>query len=44
MNPDRICFAGGGVRWPRLKPFLLAGSVMLLTLSTILFVNGYWFT
>jgi Gpi18-like mannosyltransferase len=32
------------VRWPRLEPLLLAGSTMLLTLSTVLFVNDYWFT
>jgi Gpi18-like mannosyltransferase len=32
------------VRYPRLEPLLLAGSVMLLTFSVILFVNGYWYT
>jgi hypothetical protein len=44
LFPFYICLARVAVRWPRLEPFLLAGSVMLLTLSTILFVNGYWFT
>ncbi|HVU35681.1 MAG TPA: mannosyltransferase family protein [Opitutaceae bacterium] len=32
------------VRWPRLATPLLALSVILQTLSVILFVNGYWFT
>jgi hypothetical protein len=44
LFPFYITLARVAVRWPRLEPFLLAGSVMLLTLSTILFVNGYWFT
>jgi Gpi18-like mannosyltransferase len=42
--PFYITIGMGAVRWPKLEPLLLAGSVMLLTLSTILFVNGYWFT
>jgi Mannosyltransferase (PIG-V) len=31
-------------RWPRLALPLLATSTALLALSTILYVNGYWFT
>ena len=31
-------------RWPRASLPLLALSAALLTLSTILYVNGYWFT
>jgi len=44
LFPFYITIAIVAVRWPRLEPLLLAGSVMLLTLSTVLFVNGYWFT
>ncbi len=42
--PFYIIAALAGTRWPRLEPLLFAGSAMLLMLSTILFVNGYWFT
>jgi len=31
-------------RWPRMEPLVMAFSASLLTLSVILFVNGYWFT
>ena len=44
LFPFYITIALVAVRWPRLEPLLLAGSVMLLTFSTLLFVNGYWFT
>jgi Gpi18-like mannosyltransferase len=44
LFPFYIALARTAARWPRTEPFLLAGSVMLLTLSTILFVNGDWFT
>lgn len=33
-----------GRRWPRVTLPLLALSVALLALSTVLYVNGYWFT
>jgi Gpi18-like mannosyltransferase len=44
LFPFYISLARVAVRWPRLEPFLLAGSVMLLSLATILFADGYWFT
>lgn len=31
-------------RWPALESIFLAASAILLAFSTILFVNGYWFT
>ena len=42
--PFYISLALASVRWPRLQAPLLAFSAALLALSTILFVNGYWFT
>jgi Gpi18-like mannosyltransferase len=44
LFPFYISIAMGAVKWPRLEPLFLAGSAMLLTLSIVLFVNGYWFT
>jgi hypothetical protein len=44
LFPFYITLARVAVRWPWSEPLLLAGSTMLLALSTILFVNGYWFT
>jgi hypothetical protein len=44
LFPFYLTIALVATRYPRLEPFLIAGSTMLLTLSVILFVNGYWFT
>ena len=44
LFPFYLTLALVAVRYPRLEPFLLAGSVMLMTLSVVLFVNGYWYT
>jgi Gpi18-like mannosyltransferase len=44
LFPFYITISLVALRFPRLEPLLLAGSVMLLTLSTVLYVNGYWFT
>jgi hypothetical protein len=42
--PFYLVLALAARRWPRLGLPLLAISTALLTLSTILYVNGYWFT
>jgi hypothetical protein len=44
LFPFYLIIARVAVRWPRLEPLLLAGTVMLLTLSLVLFVGGYWLT
>jgi hypothetical protein len=44
LFPFYLTIALVATRYPRLEPFLIAGSTMLLTFSVILFVNGYWFT
>jgi hypothetical protein len=44
VYPFYITLALVTTRWPRLEPPLLAFSASLLTISTVLFVNGYWFT
>lgn len=44
LFPFYLIAARAGARWPLLEPVILAVSVMLLAFSTILFVNGYWFT
>ena len=42
--PYYMILGGIASRWPGAAPPLLWGSSMLLALSVILFVNGYWFT
>jgi hypothetical protein len=39
-----IILAAVAARWPKVEAPLLWGSSMLLALSVVLFVNGYWFT
>jgi len=44
LFPFYLIAARIGTRWPLLEPVILAISALLLAFSTILFVDGYWFT
>ena len=43
LFPLYLILALAVTRWPRMEPVVLTVSASLLTISTILFVNGYWF-
>jgi hypothetical protein len=44
LFPFYLILGTAVARWPKLEPPLVWASCTLLTLSTILFVCGYWFT